>query len=134
MIIVIAVLLALIPAIAILYPFLKRDIGNEWLDDEGSPQAELERRWDSALAGLRSAELEYSIGNLDDEDYHWLRQQYMREAAIVMRSMELEEEQEEELLTSIEQEIQRVRRNALGIKDDESPDSEGLTVQESLGG
>ena len=134
MIIVIAILLALIPTVAILYPFLKRDVGNEWLDDESSPQAELERRWDSALAGLRSAELEYSIGNLDDEDYHWLRQQYMREAAIVMRSMELEEEQEEELLTSIEQEIQQVRRKALGIKDDESPDSEGLTVQESLGG
>lgn len=142
MLILITILLALIPIAAILYPFLKSEIGNEWLDDESSPQMELERRWDAALSGLRSAELEYSIGNLDEEDYQWLRQQYMREAAGVMRAMELEEEQEEELLTGIEKEIQQVRQKAVGTskaeQDKATSDAESLTVQrpaqESLGG
>ncbi len=114
MLILIALILAAIPAVAVLYPFVMRGRGHEWLEDEGAPIAELERRWDAALAGLKSAELEFSIGNLDNEDYLWLRQQYMREAAMVMRAMELEEEQEQELLASVEEQIQEVRTRALG--------------------
>lgn len=114
MLILIALILAAIPAVAILYPFVMRGSGHEWKEDEGAPIAELERRWDAALAGLKSAELELSIGNLDDEDYLWLRRQYMREAATVMRAMELEEEQEEELLARVETQIQEVRARALG--------------------
>jgi hypothetical protein len=114
MLILIALILAAIPAVAILYPFVMRGRGHEWLEDEGAPIAELERRWDAALAGLKSAELEFSIGNLDNEDYLWLRQRYMREAAMVMQGMELEEEQEEELLARVEQQIQDVRTRALG--------------------
>ena len=111
---IIALILAAIPAVAVLYPFVMRGRRHEWLEDEGAPIAELERRWDSALAGLRSAELEFSIGNLDNKDYLWLRQQYMREAATVMRGMELEEEQGEELLVRVEQQIQEVRSRLLG--------------------
>jgi len=114
MLILIALLLAAIPAVAVLYPFVMRGRSHEWLEDEGDPMAELERRWDAALAGLRNAELEFSIGNLDNEDYVWLRKQYMRDAAMVMRAMELEEDQEEELLAQVEQQIQEVRTRALG--------------------
>ena len=114
MLILIALILAAIPAVAVLYPFIMRGSSHEWLEDEGDPMAELERRWDAALAGLKNAELEFSIGNLDNEDYMWLRQQYMREAALVMRAMELEEEQEEELLARVEEQIQEVRARALG--------------------
>lgn len=114
MLMIIALVLAAIPAVAVLYPFIMRGRGHDWLEDEGGPIAELERRWDVALAGLRTAELEFSIGNLDKEDYLWLRQQYMREAAMVMRGMELEEEQEDELLARVEQQIQEVRARFLG--------------------
>ena len=114
MIILIALLLALIPALAMLYPFVRGSAANEWLDDESSPSADLGRRWDSAIAGIKSAELEYSIGNLVEDDYHWLRQEYMREAAMVMRGMELEEEQEAELLAAVELEIRRVRESVSG--------------------
>ena len=114
MVILIALILAAIPAVAILYPFVIRGSSHEWKEDEGAPIAELERRWDAALAGLKNAELEFSIGNLDDEDYLWLRRQYMREAAMVMRAMELEEDQEEELLARVEAQIQEVRARALG--------------------
>ena len=74
----------------------------------------MRRRWEAALDGIRSAELEYAIGNLSEEDYHWLRRQYMREAAVVMRAMELEHEEEEALLTQIEVEGKRVRERVLG--------------------
>ena len=114
MIILIALLLVLIPALAVLYPFLRGNAANEWLDDESSPLADLERRWDSAISSIKSAELEYSIGNLEEEDYLWLRQEYMREAAMVMRAMELEEEQETELFAAVEREIQQVRERASG--------------------
>lgn len=114
MIILMALLLALIPAIAVLYPFIKGNVANEWLDDESSPLADLERRWDSAIAGIKSAELEHSIGNLEQADYQWLREEYMLEAAMVMHSMELEEEQEAELLAAIELEIKQVRERISG--------------------
>ncbi len=114
MLILIALILAAIPAVAVLYPFVMRGRSHEWLEDEGDPMAELERRWEAALAGLKNAELEFSIGNLDNEDYVWLRRQYMRDAAMVMRAMELEEDQEEELLAKVEQQIQEVRTRALG--------------------
>ncbi|MCY3542596.1 MAG: hypothetical protein OXH22_00925 [Chloroflexi bacterium] len=114
MLVLIAVLLALIPAVIIAYPFLRRGESAEWLDDESSPMATLQRRWDAALDGVRSAELEYAIGSLAEEDYRWLRRQYMREAAIVLRAMELEQEEEEALLTQIEIETRRVRARVLG--------------------
>ena len=114
MLVLIAVALALIPAIVIAYPFLRRGASREWLDDESSPMATLQRRWDAALDGIRSAELEYAIGSLAEDDYRWLRRQYMREAAVVMRAMELEQEEEEALLTQIESESERVRARVLG--------------------
>lgn len=114
MLILFAVLLALVPAVAILYPFLRRSGASDLLEDESSSQAELARRWEAAIAGLRSAELEHAIGNLSEEDYRWLREQYMTEAAVVMKAMELEEEQERELLASIQREVQQVRLRALG--------------------
>lgn len=122
MLVLIAVILALIPAVIIAYPFLRRGESSEWLDDESSPMATLQRRWDAALDGIRSAELEHAIGNLSDEDYRWLRRQYMREAAVVMRAMELEQEEEEALLTQIEVESKRVRARVLGDEPgDEQP-------------
>ena len=114
MLVFLAIVLALIPAIIIAYPFLRRGESNEWLDDESSPMATLQRRWEAALDGIRSAELEHAIGNLSEEDYRWLRRQYMREAAVVMRAMELEHEEEEALLTRIEVESERVRARVLG--------------------
>lgn len=114
MLVLIAVLLALLPAVIIAYPFLRRGESNEWLDDESSPAATLQRRWDAALDGIRSAELEHAIGNLSEDDYRWLRRQYIREAALVLRAMELEHDEEEALLTQIEVESRRVRGRVLG--------------------
>lgn len=112
--IVIALVLALIPAAAILYPLLRRLGRDEFAEDESSQTAEFARRWEAALDGLRNTELESAIGNLDDEDYRWLRRQYMVEAALVLKSMELESAQEREFLEEVEREVTRVRERALG--------------------
>ena len=72
------------------------------------------------MSGLRNAELEQAIGNLNEDDYRWLRDHYLKEAAQVMKAMELEEQQEELMLSSIEREVREVRRNLLG---DDGPEA-----------
>ena len=112
--IILALLLALIPAAAILYPLLRGLGRDEFAEDESSQTAEFARRWEAALDGLRNAELESALGNLDEEDYRWLRRQYMVEAAMVLKGMELESAQEREFMEQVEHEVRRVRERALG--------------------
>ena len=128
MLILIAVLLALVPAIAILYPFVRRPHTAYMLDDGSLPQTELARRWEEALAGLRNAELELALGNLAEDDYRSLKEAYMTDAAIVMKAMDLEAQEESELLASIQQEVRRARDRAAG---DGSPDSSSTHSSES---
>ena len=109
MLVLIAILLALLPALAIAYPFLRRGPGAEWQDDEGSTQAALERRWDAALTTLRSAQLDHAVGNLTPADYRHLRRQCLRAAAAAMRAMRLEPDQEEAMLARLEAEGRRGR-------------------------
>ena len=116
MLVLVAVLIALVPAVIVLYPLARRLGSGEFDDDESSVTAELTRRWESALAGLKAAELELSIGNLSDEDYRWLREQYTTEAALVMKAMDLEDQQQEELLARMKAEVDRARERALGAR------------------
>ena len=122
MLVLIALLLALIPAVAILYPFVRRVTASGSVTDEGSAGSELARRWDAALEGLKSAELEHAIGNLEDADHSWLRGQYMTEAALVLKAMDLEEDQETSLLSSMQREVRKVRARVAG------PDPSGEIV------
>ncbi len=114
MLILVAILIALVPAIAILWPFLAGAGRDEFEADESAPQADLMRRWDAAVAGLKSAELEHAIGNLAAGDYRLVRRQLMNEAAVVLKTMELEETEEEQMLTAGRTEMQSVRTRALG--------------------
>ena len=117
MLVLIGFLLALVPAVAILYPLLRRS-EEAAHEDEGSTSMDLRRRWESAISGLRNTELEWSIGNLADEDYSWLKRGYMDEAVLVMKAMELEEQQEQEMLAEVELEIDAVRQGISGPEDD----------------
>ena len=114
MLVFIAILIALLPAIAILWPFLAGSGRDEFEADESAPQADLMRRWDAAVAGLKSSELEHAIGNLAASDYRLIRRQLMTEAAVVLKTMELEEAEEEQMLTAVRREMQTVRTRALG--------------------
>ena len=114
MTILIALMLAMIPAVAILYPFLRRRHTPSPVEDETSTRSELDRRWEAALAGLRTAELDRAVGTLAEDDYRWLRERYMTDAALVMKAMELEEQEEREMLAAVEREVRQVRERVLG--------------------
>ncbi len=123
--IILALVLALIPATAILFPLLRGLGTDEFAEDESSQTAEFARRWEAALDGLRNAELESALGNLDEEDYRWLRRQYMVEAALVLKGMELESAQEREFMEQVESEARRARERALGRSAGPSEASDG---------
>jgi hypothetical protein len=112
--VLIAVLLALIPALAILYPFLRSRTDDIVFEDEASTYSALSMRWEAAVAGIKNTELERAIGNLAEDDHRQLREQYMTEAALVMKAMELEDQQEQELMAGLELEVSQVRRRVLG--------------------
>ena len=114
MLVLIAALLVLIPAVAIAYPFVRRPHRADMPDDERSTADRLQARWETALAGLKTAELEWTIGNLAESDYRWLREQYMTDAALVMKAMELEEQQEQGLLATMRKEVQQARSQVDG--------------------
>jgi hypothetical protein len=114
MLVFVAILITLVPAIAILWPFLMGIGRDEFVADESAPQADLMRRWDAAVGGLKSAELEHAIGTLAAGDYRLVRRQLMNEAAVVLKTMELEEAEEAQMLTAVRQEMQAVRTRALG--------------------
>lgn len=114
MLVLIAVLLTLIPAAAILYPFLFQRGISTVFRDETSTYSELTRRWEAAVAGLKTMELERAVGNLTESDYIGLKEQYMTEAARIMKAMELEDQQEEELLSEVAQEVRAVREQFTG--------------------
>ena len=114
MLILIAVLLTLIPAAAILYPFVFQRGISTVFRDETSTYSELTRRWEAAVAGLKTMELERAVGNLTESDYIGLKEQYMTEAARIMKAMEMEDQQEEELLSEVAQEVRAVREQFTG--------------------
>ena len=93
MLVLIAILLTVIPALIILYPLLKRVGSTELLKDESSLTSELNRRWDSVVAGLRTAQ--------------------------ILEAMELQEEEENELMQSLEQEIERAKLELASEKESE---------------
>ena len=117
----IAILLVLVPAVVILYPFVRGEEADEPEEDEDSPRAELARRRDAAMAGLRSAELDRAIDILTEEDYQWLREKYMTEAALALKAIELEEQQEQALLAGIEHEVRQVHLGESGDDRAEQP-------------
>ena len=109
MLVLAAILLTLIPAALILWPFVFAPRRSEFEYDEGAPQADLARRWESATAGLASAELDYLLGNQTEEDYRAVRERLMSEAASAMSEMELSPDEEERMLADLRDEIRRVR-------------------------
>ncbi len=114
MIVTIAILLTLLPALFILWPFIVGLRRDEFEYDEGAPQTDLARRWEATVAGLTSAELDHSLGNLSDHDYEGLRTQLMSEAADLMREMELSEEEEDRMLAALSEELLAARSRIEG--------------------
>jgi len=130
MLVVIALILSLIPAAAVIYPFVRGVGRDEFADDESAPVADLMRRWDAAVASIRSTELENAIGNLDDADYRVVRRRLMTEAALVLKTMELEEAEEERLLANVRTEVREVRSRVEGVCAGDGEGTEGTSGTE----
>ena len=106
MVIIIGILLCLVPGIAVIYPLWRKFSSmSPPPEDESSLEADLDRRWESAIDGLHSSELEYSVGNLSLEDYKELREVHMSEAAVVLKMFDLSGEDEKLLFDQISEEL-----------------------------
>jgi len=88
MLILLGLALIAIPAVAILYPFLRRPDSSGIGTGDRSTQAKLSQHWERAIEGLRNTELDWSIGNLTEDDYQLLREQYMTDAAVALKAIE----------------------------------------------
>lgn len=106
MVIIIGILLCFVPGIAVIYPLWRKFSSmSPPPEDESSLEADLDRRWESAIDGLHSSELEYSVGNLSLEDYKELREVHMLEAAVVLKMFDLSGEDEKLLFDQINEEL-----------------------------
>ena len=119
MIVAIAIILTLAPAVLILWPFIVGLRRDEFEYDEGAPQADLMRSWEAAVSGLTSAELDHTLGNLSDRDYRDLRTALMSEAADLIREMELSDEEEERMLAALREELLSARSRIEGANERE---------------
>ena len=114
MLVLIAILLTLVPALVILWPFLFGAKRDEFEYEEGSEQADLMLRWDAAAAGLAGAELDQALGNLSTQDYEAVNRQLLSEAASIMAEMELSEDEEERMLSALRDEVSSARARVEG--------------------
>ena len=118
MLVLAAIIISVVPAILIAYPIIKKIASNKSIpDDESSLYADLERRWESALEGLRHAELEMSVGNGDESDSLWLKQVHMTEAAMVLKALEISVEDEKSLIEQISKVAEIVSPNSFPESD-----------------
>ena len=118
MLVLAAIIISVVPAILIAYPIIKKIASNKSIpDDESSLYADLERRWEAALEGLRHAELEMSVGNVDESDYLWLKKVHMTEAAMVLKALEISVEDEKSLIEQISKVAENVSPNSFPESD-----------------
>lgn len=121
MVILLSILICTIPIVAVLYPLLRRagSRADSWID-ESSLTLELERRWEAAMEGLQSAEFERAIGNLDDDDFQWLREVHVTEAILVLKAVDMSGHDERLIMDEVDYGLSRIRRRAIGIPEEKS--------------
>ena len=100
MLLIITAVLVLIPALAILYPFIRNKETSSMDDKDSSVDTDMLRKLDVALEGLNNTELEFELGNISSEDYEWIKEQYMTDAANLMKILEMDESQKGTLFGS----------------------------------
>ena len=114
----ISVIIVLLVGGLIILPFLRpRNLYLE-LEEEVSFEADLGYRWEGLVTSLRDVEAERGFGTLSDDDYQWLRERYMAEAVILLKSAEIAEQEQAALWESIEAEVEQVRQSILGNRDE----------------
>ena len=108
MVVLISLILSIFPFVLIIFPLIRKYSVSEFIpQDESSLFSDLERRWDSAIEGLRSTELERMVGNLHDQDYEWLKNIHIYEAALVLKALDLSEIEQNQLIDEVRNEVFR---------------------------
>ena len=108
MVVLISLILSIFPFILIIFPLIRKYSVSEFIpQDESSLFSDLERRWDSSIEGLRSTELERMVGNLHDQDYEWLKNIHLYEAALVLKALDLSEIEQNQLIDEVRNEVFR---------------------------
>ena len=120
MVVLISLILSIFPFVLIIFPLIRKYSVSEFIpQDESSLFSDLERRWDSAIEGLRSTELERMVGNLHDQDYDWLKNIHIYEAALVLKALDLSEIEQNQLIDEVRNEVFRsvlITQDKLNIK------------------
>ena len=120
MIFLISVLICLVPFSAIAYPLIRNvATKNPAPVDESSLELELDRRWQAALEGMATSEIEFMVGNLSEPDYASLRESYMVEASIVLQMAQFSSQQQREILEQVTQ------ISSQGNRSEQKPQEEG---------
>ena len=106
MVIFISILLCIFPIVLIVYPLIKNKkkvdiyIGND---------SYLQQRWDSLIEGLQNAELEFSIGTIDKDDYEWLQKTYTKEVIDLIKQLKVTTSEVEKIIQQINKTIKQIR-------------------------
>ncbi len=105
--ILVAFLLGAFALAFVLAPLSRRTLVETWritrLSTSATAQTDPEQM---ARAALQEIELDYQLGNLAERDYRFLRERYVRRAALAMKSREVGEQ---ELDDVIEEQVRRMR-------------------------
>ena len=122
MIFLISVLICLVPFSAIAYPLIRKvATKNPAPVDESSLELELDRRWQTALEGMATSEIEFMVGNLSEPDYASLRESYMVEASIVLQMAQFSSQQQQEILEQVIQISSQGNLSEQGAQEDGGP-------------
>ena len=116
MLVLFAFLLAIIPATAILSPFVLKK-KHPYLSDGEIHIVSPISDWESAIFDLKNLELEFAIGNLGKQEYDSLKTIYMNKAAQNLRNVHVSQNEQSELMSAVESEMQSVRERFVGNED-----------------
>ena len=124
MAIVLAMVLGLSALVFVLYPIYRRkqeellarldtantsqDLKNMDAEKKVSTSISLAEKEQSARSALQEVELDYQLGNIAEPEYRELRERYMQQALVALKSRY---EREQEIDAEIEEQLRRMRES-----------------------
>jgi flagellar basal body-associated protein FliL len=127
--VLIGIVLGLLALAYILYPIYRANIAPSYVgapkaapEQHGKQQqqqtvaqshsdASLAGREEAARAALHEVELDYQLGNIEEDEYRTLRERYLRRALVAIKSRQ---EREQELDNAIEEQLRTLKETKAG--------------------
>ena len=115
MAIVFAIVLGLSALAFVLYPIYRRkhveisyDAKGANSEEKASMPSSLAEKEQSARSSLQEVELDYQLGNIAEPEYQELRERYMQQALVALKSRY---EREQEIDAEIEEQLRRMKES-----------------------